>query len=170
MPNGQVELEWGDGPHIFNIAKHAQVFELEDKCRCGVAEIYDRIQNGRWKIDDIRETIRLGLIGGGMKPLDALSLVKRYFDDRPWAESINIALVILMAAMVGVPGDQIKKEEAEQTATEVTEAHSSAPPSMEPVPSSDGRLDKLTNVPPGNSQLVLPLTIEAKEERSAQIQ
>jgi len=164
MPNGQVEIEWGDGPHTFCIAKHAHAFELEDKCKSGVAEIYERIRDSKWHINDLRETIRLGLIGGGMKPLDALSLVKRYFDERPWAESINTALVILMAAMVGVPGDIVgKKEGAEQTATKETEVPSSAPPSTEPEQSLDGRQGKLTNAPPGSLPQESRHTIDPRE-------
>ena len=42
------------------------------------------------------------VLGGGLKPVEALVLVKRYVDDRPLAESIPTAYAALMAALVGV--------------------------------------------------------------------
>lgn len=140
--NGEIELQWGDGEHKFNIAKLRCVLELEEKSGAGVAEIYYRIINGRWKFNDLRETLRLGLIGGGAMPDKALSLVNRYCDDRPWAESVLPAQAILMAAMIGVLGDNAeKKAEAERTKEEQSSRmeSSSAPSSMESEPQSDSR-------------------------------
>jgi len=118
-PNGKIEFVWGDGEHSFNVAKITHALELEGKCGCGVAEIFSRLRESRWHINDVRETIRIGLIGGGMEPVKAHVLVKRYVDERPWSESIQAATLILMAAMVGVPGDEVgKKPETEGTATE----------------------------------------------------
>lgn len=142
MPNGKIELNWGDGTHAFNVAKIAQALELEEKCSAGVAEIYDRLRSGRWWINDVRETLRLGLIGGGMEPPKALILIRRYVDDRPWTESLQPALAVIMSAMVGVPGDEIgKKPEAERTAAKDrpssgTMDDSSAPQSTESAPAS----------------------------------
>src|ERR1700752_862754 len=59
VPNGKVEFVWGDGDHTFNIAKAAQVLELEEKCGCGVREILKRLSEDRWGFNDFRETIRL---------------------------------------------------------------------------------------------------------------
>jgi hypothetical protein len=113
--NGEIELQWGDGEHKFNIAKLKCILELEEKCGVGVAEIYQRISTGKWKFNDIRETLRLGLIGAGMMPDKALRLINRYCDDRPWTESLLTAQAVLIAAMVGVPGDEFaKKAEAER--------------------------------------------------------
>ena len=114
--NGEVELTWGDGQHKFNVAKIKSALELEEKCGAGVAEIFQRIRDSHWHINDVRETLRIGLIGGGATPDEALRLINRYCDDRPWAESLQPAMVVLMAAMVGVPGDEVgKKQETERT-------------------------------------------------------
>jgi len=138
--NGQIELTWADGTHKFNIAKIKSVLELEEKCEAGVAEIFARIRDGRWKFNDIRETLRLGLIGGGMMPDKALSLVQRYCDDRPWAESLQPAMLILMAAMVGVIGDDVGKKATTEGATagrsSETMDDTSAPLSTDSVPPS----------------------------------
>ncbi len=145
--NGQVEMAWGDGDQVFNIAKVGVALELEAKCECGVSEIFDRLRNGRWWLNDVRETLRLGLIGGGMEPAKALILIKRYVDNRPWAESVQPAMAVLMAALVGVPGDDIGKKppadrttEANQAPSSVPMDASSAPPSMDSPQAADGTL------------------------------
>ena len=76
--NGEVELTWGDGQHKFNIAKIKSALELEEKCDAGVAEIFQRIRDSHWQINDVRETLRIGLIGGGATPDKALRLINRY--------------------------------------------------------------------------------------------
>jgi len=156
MSNGRIELAWGDGDHTFNIAKLAQVFELEDKCEAGVNEVFQRLREGRWKFNDVREPIRLGLIGGGKNPAEALLLTKRYVDDRPWAESVLTAQMILMAAIVGVEGDQPgKKVEADRAADSgsiTTTAGSSDPQSMDSAPDLGGGLATPETRPSGNSQ------------------
>jgi Phage tail tube protein, GTA-gp10 len=138
--NGEVELTWGDGEHKFNIAKLKCILELEDKCGVGVAEIYQRISTGKWKYNDIRETLRLGLIGAGMTPDKALRLINRYCDDRPWTESLLTAQAVLIGAMVGVPGDDFEKKTAADRSTDdlsfTATADSSAPSSMDSVPPS----------------------------------
>lgn len=140
--NGEIKLTWADGERKFNLAKLRCVLELEDQCGVGVAEVFKRIQEGRWKFYDIRETLRLGLIGGGELPDRALTLVQRYVDERPWSESVLPAQAVLMAAMVGIPGDNFeKKAQTEQTnqdapSTANTDA-SSVPSSTESEPPSD---------------------------------
>lgn len=154
MANGRIELAWGDGDHAFNIAKLGQVFELEDKCGCGVQEVFNRLREGRWKFVDVRETIRLGLIGGGLEPVKALTLTKRYVDERPWAESVLTAQMILMAAIVGVEGDQPGKkpaaDRAKETGSITTTDGSSGPQSTASVPDLGGDLGKPGKPPSGS--------------------
>lgn len=116
--NGEVELRWGDGEHKFNIAKLRCVLELEEKCGCGFAEIYLRLTQGKWHYNDVRETLRLGLIGGGMLPDKAMTMINRYCDDVPFAENVLPAQVVIMAALVGVQGDNPEKKAEPDRATE----------------------------------------------------
>lgn len=129
--NGEVPLKWGDGEHTFNVAKLRCVLELEEKCNCGFAQIYQRLAEGKWYFNDIRETIRLGLIGGGKDPDRAMTLVNRYVDERPFAENVLVAQAIIFGALVGVKGDNFeKKEKTGQTAAErSTETVDSSAPS-----------------------------------------
>jgi Phage tail tube protein, GTA-gp10 len=139
--NGEVEFAWGDGEHKFNIARLKCVLELEEKCGVGVFEVYQRVATGRWKFYDLRETLRLGLIGAGMMPDNALRLINRYCDDRPWVESVMPAQLILGAAMFGVPGDPLEKkaeaERAKESQSITPMDDSSAPQSTDSVPPSD---------------------------------
>lgn len=145
MANGKISLSWADGEHEFNVAKIGQIFELQDKCGCGLMEIFSRLREGRWRFEDIRETIRLGLIGAGATPAQALILTKRYVDERPFAENTQTAMAILMAAIVGVPEEEQleKKAGADRDETSSTpRGVSSDPPSMPSAPASTGDLGK----------------------------
>jgi len=151
MPNGEVTIFWGDGENKFNIAPIGHILELEEKCRCGVREILTRIASDRWYANDLRETLRLGLIGGGKDPEAAHKMVERYFDDRPMLESAKPAFAILAAALVGVPGDDVgKKPAADQTpekeaeVSSETTAASSGPQSTASEQPSDGAPAKQT--------------------------
>lgn len=139
--NGEVTINWADGEHKFNIAKIKCVLELEEKCGVGVAEIFKRLREDRWHVNDVRETLRLGLIGGGMMPDRALRFINRYCDDQPAVASLQLAMVILMAYMVGVPGDEVGKkpepERAKDDQPSETTADMSAPSSTESVLPSD---------------------------------
>jgi hypothetical protein len=59
---------------------------------------------------DVREVIRLGLIGGGTPIAQVPALVARYVDERPLAESTVVAHAVLIAALVGVPDDPVGKK------------------------------------------------------------
>lgn len=161
--NGQVSIAWGDGEHVFNIAKIGQLLELEEKCGVGVAEVFNRLREGRWRFNDVRETVRLGLIGGGMTPVKALALTKTYTDERPLAESHPVAMTILMAAIVGVPGEEVGKKKPEEAKAETPPSGSPAPASTEEGLSSAGRLERLMNAPFSSSLQELTPTIEPKE-------
>lgn len=158
MVNGKVTLAWGDGDHDFNIAKIGQIFELQDKCGCGLMEIFNRLREGRWRFEDIRETVRLGLIGGGKTPAQALVLTKRYVDERPLAENTQAAMTILMAAIVGPPEEEQPEKKAGADRDEKSSTQKGAlsdPPSMPSAPVLAGDLGKPETLPSSRSQPAL---------------
>ena len=110
--DGSITLKWADSEYIFRLAL-GQLRELEAKRNAGFAQIFNRIQSENWFVDDLREIIRLGLIGGGLPPLAALNMVENYVDARPKTESILPATLIIMTAMVGDLDDIVGKEAAE---------------------------------------------------------
>lgn len=103
QPNrkAEIRLTWADGEHTFKLAL-GQIRELQEKTDCGPMELVNRMMRGTWRVDDIRETIRLGLIGGGLDPIKSLSLVGRYVDGRPLAESVQVAQAVLSVLLFGV--------------------------------------------------------------------
>ena len=104
--DGSCEFEWADGTHRFRLAI-GQARELEEKTGQGCHRLLERMASGDWRVADIRETIRLGLIGGGMEPLAALSLVRAYVDERPLSlTNLPAAKAILMAGLTATPGGE----------------------------------------------------------------
>lgn len=126
---GALETEWGDGVYSFRLTVSG-IIELEQKCDAAIADIINRVNAGRYWLADIRETIRLGLVGGGKAPAEAVKLVGRYVDDRPLGENIPIARAILLAVLVGFTESPLV-----ETATEESEAETSPPSASMPPPS-----------------------------------
>ena len=135
-----VELDFADGtyrfwlalPHVVELERKAggkSVFAIYDQLGAGLgldggAPVY--LGGGAAMITDIRETIRLGLIGGGsamvageeieVGPIRARELVDEYtYPNRPMIEGMHIAWAILHAAITGI---SLKKKEPEVEATE----------------------------------------------------
>ncbi|MFN6950985.1 MAG: gene transfer agent family protein [Albidovulum sp.] len=128
--DAKVTLVWFDGEDDFRLGI-GEIRALQEKTGAGPETLRRRIVDGNWFIDDLRETIRLGLIGAGCKPSEAMEKVKRSFDARPFGESRVIAATIILAAVVGVPDDPVGKPSAEEAATGATDALPS-PLSTEP--------------------------------------
>lgn len=119
-----LELLFADGEYCFDL-KLPQLAELQEK-RGPIFQVYARVLKGRYLIggqplvreqegesfaEDLFDTIRLGLIGGGrgmvngeeveVSALAAKRLVERYCIDRPLVESWAVAAAILAARVVG---------------------------------------------------------------------
>lgn len=140
--DGSIAIVWGDGEHRFRLPI-GQLRELQEKCDAGPAFIHSRLAMGTWRIDDIRETLRLGLIGGGMPPDQAHVLTVRYVDARPLLENVPAAMSVLLAALVGAPDEPVGNAVAAEALTEATDA-SPSPPSTAPAPPSRSRRRKST--------------------------
>ena len=95
---------FGDGPHDFQL-RIAELEELQELTDAGPEEVFHRISEGRWRVADIRETIRLGLKGGGMTPLMARAMIDRYAGPGELANQKALVTAILAAALVGAPDE-----------------------------------------------------------------
>lgn len=120
-----VDLDFADGTYLFDL-KLPQLAELQEKRKVGVFALYGRVMKGRGFIadvpvaipesaeafaEDLFETIRLGLIGGGRGEVDgkeisvnaitARRLVETYCHVAPLKESWALAAAILMARVEG---------------------------------------------------------------------
>lgn len=111
-----------------------EIGELEQVCGAGLGAVYARVATMQWRMDDLRETVRLGLIGGGATPAAAQSLVERYIDadDAPKGEALQLAADILSACINGVAA-ALGKPEGEGA----SENPATSPPSTRPAPPSD---------------------------------
>lgn len=98
--SGLVTMQWADGEYAFRLTFPGAV-ELEQKCGAAISVIATRVMSGQWHGNELWETIRLGLIGGGMPPLDALRMVRTYVEGRPLSESQPVARLIMMGLMFG---------------------------------------------------------------------
>lgn len=134
--HGSITIEWADGEYTFRLAI-GQLRELQEKTASGPMEVFERLQQGKWRVDDIRETIRLGLVGGGMPAIESKRMVDQYVDAFPLLDNIDPARTIIAAAIIGAPDDPVGKHKAEEAKTEATVA-SSSPLSMDTAPPLDG--------------------------------
>jgi len=153
--DGSVTKTWGDGEHVFRL-RIGEIRELEDKRDAGCFEIYRRLANGSCRFDDIRETLRLGLIGGGMQAPLALGLVAKYAGPTTFMENLLVAQAVITAALFGDPGDLVGKIAAgmlESTADLTSEDAPNSRPSSVPEPQSVGLSTTSTDAVFGSSPL-----------------
>lgn len=137
---GEIRLDWAGDEQVFRLAI-GELRELQEKTNAGPAQLLRRMHDDSWRIDDVRETLRIGLIGGGMKPAAALALVRRYVDEleTPPAEQVPVCRGILFAAVFGTPDEAVgDPASGEAAAADGSRTSSSSPPSTAAAPSSDG--------------------------------
>lgn len=111
MRDARVTFDWADGTHSFRLA-WGQLGELQEKCDAGPYVVLQRLHSGAWRIEDISNIIRLGLIGASMEPVAALKLVRAYVEARPPMENLVPAQVILSAALMGAPEEKVGEDDA----------------------------------------------------------
>lgn len=134
---GYITHAFADGEYEFRLSL-GQLIELQEKCDAGPPVILHRLHARQWEVNDVRETIRFGLIGGGMSSTQALKLVTQYVDTEPqWFEHSLVATAILAAALIGVDDEEPGKSdgEASQQTTTSPEENGDGPISTETEPS-----------------------------------
>lgn len=117
--DASIALDWADGTYQFRLA-WAQIAELQEKCNAGPFEILRRLSVGAWRVEDISNVLRLGLIGGGMEPVPALKLVRLYVEARPPMENLLPAQAVMSAGLMGAPDEDDVKKNSTEMATEST--------------------------------------------------
>lgn len=129
--DGSITLFWGDAEYKFRITI-GQFRDLQEAVNgrrialgavpIGPATLLNTIKaNDGWP-DDMRDVLRLGLIGAGMAPLEANRKMVRHFDSSPLFEHGKAAFLVLLSALVGPPDDLLAKK---KTTTETTSPSSS---------------------------------------------
>jgi hypothetical protein len=102
--DASISFEWGDGDTTFAL-RWAELAKLQEARDCGPYVLLDRLLSGKWRIEDIREVIRWGLIGGGKRPEEASKLIRQYVEGFPPVENLIVAQRIMGAGCVGAPDE-----------------------------------------------------------------
>lgn len=84
-----------------------ELIALQEKLGVGPYVLANRFLNGDWLVQDVVETIRLGLIGGGMHQRDAFDLVNRTIVSGWFGDYAAIAGNLVYAAISGVPDEEL---------------------------------------------------------------
>ncbi|MFC0200589.1 gene transfer agent family protein [Paracoccus rhizosphaerae] len=91
---------FGDGERAFTLTD-PMIAELERLTATGIGSLFLRLTRSDFRLNDLTEVIRLGLIGGGTSPEDAARMVETYARHRPITEVLPLALDVLDARWNG---------------------------------------------------------------------
>lgn len=121
MRDAQITLPWADGDYTFRLG-WGELELLQEACNAGPYVILNRLMTEQWLIGDVSHTIRLGLMGGGLKPSEALKKVRDYVEKRPPLENLLLAQAIISAGLTGAPeeGEVGESEAASQDSSSTT--------------------------------------------------
>ncbi len=131
--DASIELDWADGTYAFRLA-WGELEKLQESCDAGPYVILARLNDGSWRVGDISNVIRLGLIGGGLAPVEALHKVREYVEKRPPVENLMFAQAILSAGLIGAPEEPLGKKAGRRTRSRSQTEKSDSPQSTEPEP------------------------------------
>jgi len=105
-----VLLNWQGGEHEFAL-RLGELRKMQDACNAGPHEVFDRLRNQTYKIDDIIEPIRLGLIGAGsVESKDAGKLVIQMWE-QVGAEYLRLTAMTVLARSLYGPEDDLPGED-----------------------------------------------------------
>lgn len=91
---------FGDTEREFALTD-AVIIELERLRGVGIGVLYQRAVAMQFSVEDLSQTIRLGLIGADTNPADAAQLVETYARNRPLAEIYPVVMDLLDARWNG---------------------------------------------------------------------
>lgn len=102
------------GEGYFDLAlRIGELIALQEKTGVGPYVLANRILTGEWRVEDVIETIRLALIGGGLDQRAAFDLVTRNIVPGNIFPYVSTAGEVVLAAIMGVDDEQPDTEEDE---------------------------------------------------------
>jgi hypothetical protein len=108
-----------------------EIQALERACQCGIFGLLLRLGAHQAYAADIRETIRLGLVGGGETDAASTVLIMQEIDGRPLSEHLPLAAEIIKSTIDGLPKPEVVEEE-EDAASKKAMAESLTPAASPP--------------------------------------
>lgn len=113
--DGSVELVFAGDLRKFRLSIE-NLIVLQERCGAGPLAIANRLRDGTWRIEDVIETLRLGLIGGGEKTSEWAKTARKLVEDnvRPGriTEHVLAATAVLLMALHSPADDPVGKDEA----------------------------------------------------------
>lgn len=132
--SASITRPFADGEYHFAYP-FGELVKLQEARDCGPQVLQQRLLGNDWRVEDIREVIRFGLIGGGMTPVEASKLVKRWVEERPPLENLELAGLLSLVAINGPPdervGEQGDPDAPPNGSTTSQAANSESPPSTQ---------------------------------------
>lgn len=80
----------------------ADILDLEEATKRPISELYGAIIGQKFRIEDIRQTVVRGLVGGGSPVDEAKRLVSERIDALPLIEHVIIAQSLMVITMTGI--------------------------------------------------------------------
>lgn len=108
--NAKLENQFvGDGYYDLCL-RIGELVTLQEKLGVGPYVLAQRFLAGEWLVQDVTETIRLGLIGGGMDQRKAFDHVKQNVIEGHFLDYAGLAGNLVFAAISGVEDEEIPGE------------------------------------------------------------
>lgn len=179
--HGDVMIAWGDGEgpgengeYCFRLGL-AEWRKIDERFSVGPFEMLRRVSQGTWKVDYLREVIRLGLQAGGsclkgtaVDDQRVNRLIREYVDGRPMLQSVAVTAKILEAALWEPQDDQIPKSAAEESVAQSFQTEGSPSPALSDGPQVSAlRPKKSTRSRSGSSARAKPDTSSPTAEKKS---
>lgn len=101
-----VVIRWPGGEHPFRLGI-AEAEIVQQKTDCGPEFLLNKISLGQWRTSEIYEILRNGLIGGGMKAVEAQKAVKDAMEKHPLISFKAPAINVMAPLLYGDPDDTV---------------------------------------------------------------
>ncbi|GAK70286.1 hypothetical protein RRU01S_10_01250 [Agrobacterium rubi TR3 = NBRC 13261] len=101
QPFALIDADFADGTYKFGLTWPLATEWERSTDRSLYATLINIMRTGVAALNDTRELVRLGLIGGGMAPTDALRMVRTNVEERPAAENFGLVVKIVDAFFHG---------------------------------------------------------------------
>ena len=113
-----VTLSWAGGREDAFLLRIGEMISLEKVCDAGVGRILSRLMasltgDTAFYVADVIETLRLGLIGGGMSRDEAAKTVSQAADWHGLLTLAPVALAVLSASLRSDDEDEAEEEQDE---------------------------------------------------------
>lgn len=108
--DASVTKDWAGDARTFRLA-WGELIKLQESRDAGPFLILQRLLSGAWFLEDIREVIRLGLIGGGLDKDKALQMIRTHVEGDVPGANLVIAQAVLGAALYGVAEEEVGKKQ-----------------------------------------------------------